>query len=444
MTAKDLINISYQSILAMSTSEGINASGKEEIYGCIFGRDSFITILKLLKVITNEDAGNNIDIAPLKEISKRALTTLISLQGKETNLESGEEPGKFIHEYRKEKYERLVNRPVRPWYLYPDKIMRNYDSLDSTPLGLIAIYKYWKATGDDTFLIKALPSVETALNWIITYGDRDKDHLLEYELPVDRIHGGLKVQSWTDSTESLQRHDGSFPEYPIAPVEVQGYAWLALKLWADFYGNTTHNYTESGKFSNKLRTHADLLKKKFNELFFFETEQLNFPAQALDGLKDQIQTITGNPLLLLWATYDNKGKPESIIEKDYIPHLVKRVFMSDMFEADAGIRTMSTKALTYISGQNSYHNGSFWPKLNGMGHEGLINWGYIEEANLLHSASLKPIEFFGSPVELYVKNERNMENEKPDDYLLYCNERGQESCRQQAWSAAATLDLLTI
>src|SRR6185369_15715785 len=180
----------YKSLLDLATDNGINASGKEEVYGCIFGRDSFITILKLLKVTANASISKDRDMDVFKDIVKRALLNLIELQGRETNIESGEEPGKFIHEYRTEKYDRLINRP-RPWYVYPDKILRNYDSIDSTPLGLIAIYRYWEQTKDDAFLLKALPAVEAGLNWLITYGDRDKDYLLEYELPKDRVHGGL-------------------------------------------------------------------------------------------------------------------------------------------------------------------------------------------------------------------------------------------------------------
>ena len=431
-----LRNTIYNSVLDLATDKGINASGKEEIYGCIFGRDSFITILKLLKVSANPNAQNNIDTAPLKKMSKTALETLITLQGKETRLESGEEPGKFIHEYRTEKYEHLVNKPDRPWYLYPDKIMRNYDSIDSTPLGLIAIHSYWKITKDNSFLLKALPAVESGLNWVITYGDRDKDQLLEYELPKERKHGGLVVQSWTDSTESLLQPDGSFPLYPIAPVEVQGYAWLALKLWADFYRNESQLYARTDNFSNKLQHQAIQMKKRFNELFLTESDGFNYPVQALDGAKNQIKTVTGNPLLLLWASYMNDGKPEAIIDNRYIPDLVARAFLPDVFVDDAGIRTMSTKAPTYIPGQNSYHNGSFWPKLNGMSHEGLQNWGFENEAEKLKKATLKPIEHFGTPIELYIKDDNGK-------YAPYENERGQQACRQQAWSAAAALDLLT-
>jgi glycogen debranching enzyme len=436
MNYSDLRTTIYQSILDLATDEGINASGKEEVYGCIFGRDSFITILKLLKVAANPTTTNDIDVSVFRDICKRALLTLIDLQGKETNIESGEEPGKFIHEYRKEKYERLINRP-RPWYLYPDKILRNYDSIDSTPLGLIAIYKYWELTKDTSFLIKALPAVEAGLNWLITYGDRDKDYLIEYELPKARVHGGLVVQSWTDSHEALRQADGVFPEYPIAQVEVQGYAWLALNLWADFYADTTHNYAKTENFSQKLRTQANHLKKQFNKTFLFSSDKFIFPAQALDGLKNQLQTVTGNPLLLLWAAYRNDNKTESILESSVVEQVVKRSFLPDLFDKTAGIRTMSSKSKTYNPQISSYHNGSFWPKLNGMAHEGLKNWGYEEEAELLKLATLKPIAYFGSPIELY-----NTSSE--GKYLLYQTHYGKRSCLQQAWSAASALDLLTL
>lgn len=426
----------YQIILELATEEGINASGKGDVYGCIFGRDSAISILKILKAVSNANASSTLDTTSLLVICRRALLTLVDLQGKQTNIESGEEPGKFIHEYRKDNYERLLTLDVKPWYIYPDGILRNYDSLDSTPLALIAIYRYWQMTNDSEFLLKVLPGVEAGLNWIITYGDLDKDQLLEYELPEIRKHGGLVVQSWTDSKESMMDKDGRFPQYPIAPVEVQGYAWLALKLWADFYADTTNSFAHTEQFAKKLLQQADSMKQRFNDVYMFEDTKLLFPAQALDGYKNQIKTVTGNPMLLLWASYKKNGKTESILDDDYISYLVKRSFMEDMFEADAGIRTMSTKSPTYIPDNKSYHNGSFWPKLNGMAHEGLMNFGYLGEAEKLKDATLTPIMHFGTPIELYIKHEI-------EKYVLY-NDNGQESCRNQAWSAAVALDLLTL
>lgn len=435
MNTNKLLKSIYETILDLATDKGINASGKDDIYGCIFGRDSAITILKILRVCSNNQAETEIESNRLLDICKRGLETLISLQGNETNIESGEEPGKFIHEYRPDNYERLL-KLEKPWYIYPDGRMRNYDSLDSTPLCLIAIYRYWDITHDDDFLLSVLPSVEKGLNWIISYGDRDKDYLLEYELPVNRQHGGLPVQSWTDSQESMIDVNGNFPRYPIAPVEVQGYAWLALQLWADFYGDNKLHYAKTRRFSRLLRLHAKSLKKQFNKFFIFKENSNYYAAQALDGNKNKIKTVTGNPLLLFWAAYKKNGRVTMIVERKYIDDIVQRAFTEDMFDADAGIRTMSTKADTYNSGTDSYHNGSFWPKLNGMSHEGLENLSYWHEADILKYATLKPIKYFGTPIELYIKTQNG-------EYDLYQNQNGQRSCREQAWSAAAVLDLLT-
>jgi len=416
----DLRQAFQKSLLDLSTSEGINASGKEDVFGCIFGRDSAITVLKILRAREHHPS------LKLLEISQRALLTLVQLQGKETNKESGEEPGKFIHEYRKEKLERFQQMNP-PWYIYPDNTIKNYDSIDSTPLTLIALYKYWQITGDSQFLVTVLPAVEAGLNWIITFGDLDKDVLLEYKLDPKRKHGGLSVQSWTDSNEALENEKGKMPEYPIAPIEAQAFAWLALRLWGDYYLN------QNPSFAKKLLSEARSLKEEFNKKFIIKDSGLFYGVQALDGYKKPIKTITANPLLCLWAAVRIGKRVESILDTELIDQFVKRGFKSDLFVPDAGIRTMSSTSKTFNPNQDSYHNGSFWPMLNGLIIEGLENFGYMKKASKLRKASIKPLVHFGTPIELYIK--------KGDKFLEYKNE-GQTSCKVQAWSAAAALDYL--
>lgn len=418
---------SYNCILELATPDGIHASGKTEAFGCIFGRDSFITILKLLRTT------NITPDSELIAICKRTLLTHVGLQGKVVNIESGEQPGKFIHEYRVDKYERLINRP-RPWYVYPDKKLRNYDSLDATPLGLIAIYNYWLQTKDNPFLLSVLSSVEQALRWIINYGDMDHDYLLEYELAKDRIHGGLVVQSWADSAASLANKDGELPPYPIAPVEVQGIAWLALKLWGEFY-KKDNRYVKNTSFGNQLLRHAAHLKNRFNSQFVIENKGKRYLAQALDGNKRQISTITANPLICLWSAYINNQQKVCIINKEFLSDIVDRAFLSDMFIPHAGIRTMSSESETFNPTERSYHSGSFWPMLNGLIIEGLENFDFAQQADLLKQAMLQPLNHFGSPIELYI--------EQNGTYGVYKSIWGQQSCTNQAWSAAAAYDVLT-
>ncbi len=411
----------YRCLIELATEDGINASGRDEAFGCIFGRDSAITIIKILRAHSLKPS------LPLLEISKRALLKLATLQGTQFNIDSGEQPGKFIHEFRKEKYEHLVKLNP-PWFVYPDGFLRNYDSVDSTPLTLIALYKYWQITQDQEFLITVLSSVEAGLNWIITFGDVDKDLFIEYDFPNTRRFGGLSVQSWTDSKESLLDSCGRMPKYPIAPVEAQAFAWLALKLWGSFY------LDHFPLFGQRLLSQADKLKECFNEHFIIQDEGFVFAAQALDGDKNQIKTITSNPLIALWASFQKNGKTEAIVEQDLVESFVNRGFMDDLFVPDAGIRTMSSKSPTFNPNQDSYHNGSFWPMLNGLIIEGLENFGFHKKASQLKQASSMPLHHFGTPIELYVK--------KDNTYMEFHSKSGQVSCKNQAWSAAAALDFL--
>src|SRR3989344_8675852 len=129
-TLKSLRELAYESLLQLETPLGINASGQGDRYAAFFGRDSAITCLKLLRVHKK----NPDDI--FLRIIRHTIQTAIRFQGKTINLKSGEKPGKIIHEYREKDYYQLTSK-TKPWYLYPDKTLRNYDSVDATPLFLI-------------------------------------------------------------------------------------------------------------------------------------------------------------------------------------------------------------------------------------------------------------------------------------------------------------------
>jgi len=420
MQSAQLRKLMYKTLEDLSSDEILLASAKDEVYGALFGRDSTITILKVIKVLEHHPNDK------LKAVCRKTLLKLIGLQGKIKNGKTGEEPGKFIHEFRTEKYEHLISGTF-PWFLHHDKTLKNYDSIDSTPLALIAIYKFYKLTKDEEFLSQAIKPVRYGLKWILKYADRDADGLIEYSFSARRKFGGLKVQSWTDSVESVQQADGTFPKYPIAPVEAQAYAWLATHLWADYFKKYDL------EFSLTLRSFARNIKKTFNKKYKIEDQGLVYFAQALDGDKKQIKTITANPLLALWSSYEKHGKHQSIIKRKYLADVIKRSFQKDMFVKDSGIRTMSSLSPTFNPNQDSYHNGSFWPFLNGLVYEGLVNFGFIEQALMLKRATLKPIKHFQTPIELYVKDKGG--------YKEYKNGNGQVSTRYQAWSAAAILHL---
>ena len=73
--------------------------------------------------------------------------------------------------------------------------------------------------------------------------------------------------------------------------------------------------------------------------------------------------------------------------------------------------------------------------LNGLIVEGLENFGFSQHAVLLQHAMLQPLQYFGTPIEVYI--------EQNGTYGVYRSQWGQQSCANQAWSAAAAYDVIT-
>ncbi|HTL39796.1 MAG TPA: amylo-alpha-1,6-glucosidase [Methylomirabilota bacterium] len=413
-----LWRIGFETIQELEQEQGILASGKEEIYGCIFGRDSLISALKLLR--TYSKTKNPYFLSLVKKI----LLNLATLQGTSVNIESGEEPGKMIHEYRPTNHEHLTQKETGPWYLYQDKIMRNYDSVDSTPLFLITSYRYIQASGDTETAAKLLPNVEKGLEWMRTFADINQDGFIDYHFHPNRQFGGLKTQSWMDSHESLFHDDDQPTPYPIAPVEVQAYVYLAYKLWANYF--TFSN----GQKSLELEKLAQQLKARFNKSFLLSSDKLEIAA-ALDGNGKPLRAARSSMGHILWAsvTQELDGYSDSILDYHLIPALVDRLLAPDLFEPEAGIRTLSS--LSHKYDPNSYHNGSIWPHDTAIIAEGMENFRYLKEAKLVRASLRKSWQHFGTAIELFVYS--------GGQHREYLTSSGRGACKKQAWSAASIL-----
>lgn len=422
--AKHLWNLGLDSIRMLETDQGILASSQQEIYNGIFGRDSLITSLKLLRVYKKTGVDDLIRIA------RKSLLTLAKVQGVKINIESGEEPGKIIHEYRPTNHEHLSKRPERPWFVYEDQALRNYDSVDSTPLFLISVYRYWQYTNDLEFIEQILPNVKAALEWIRIFGDSNGDGFVDYQMSKDRLSGGLTIQNWMDSLDSVFHETEGTLIYPMAPVEVQAYVYLALALWSKYF------VSSDPQLSQALWKQAVWLKKVFNEKYITTDPNGNiYLAWKLDGEGKQFRSVRSNMGHVLWASTNKRDDGEilSILDKKLVPHVVRRLMMPDIFEPIAGIRTLSILSRNFKP--NSYHNGSIWPHDNSMISEGFEIHGYKKEAEEVKQALLNSISHFDTPIELLVFIEGNFSD--------YCSSLGQKSCKIQAWSAAALLDTVS-
>ena len=168
----------------------------------LFGRDSLLTAWMTLPFDGSLAGG--------------VLTSLADLQGREDDPASEEQPGRILHELRRHGGSGAFSSRSR-----------YYGTVDATPLfvGLAAEAWRWRAIDEDA-LRAWRPAVGRAVDWVIGPGDSDGDGFVDYRR---RDPSGLANQGWKDSWDGITRADGTLPDAPLALVEVQGYAYAALR-----------------------------------------------------------------------------------------------------------------------------------------------------------------------------------------------------------------------
>jgi glycogen debranching enzyme len=305
-----------------------------------FGRDALMTCHQTLMI--NPD------------LTRTTLEVLAKYQAEEVDTWRDAEPGKILHEFRQGE---LANAHVIPHSPY-------YGSVDSTPLWLLLLGTYYRWTDDLGFCRELLPNVERALHWVDTYGDLDGDGFLEYQASSPR---GLTNQGWKDSHDSVVHADGKIAQGPIALAEVQAYTYMAKLRIADIYQALGRKEKAA-----ELRQQAAELKANFNERFWVESEQ--YFAEALDGEKRQVASVTSNPAHGLYC---------DIVDPERAHLMARRLLAPDMFSG-WGIRTLSKASVAY--NPMSYHNGSIWPHDNAFIGAGLKRYGHAKAANRLATA----------------------------------------------------------
>ena len=350
-------------------------------YLALFGRDSIWAARMLLPLST--------------EPARRTLRILARRQGNRVEVETAEEPGKILHEQRRDTHG-FGAMSLPPLY---------YGTIDATPLWICLLHDVWRAGVPSAEVTELLPALERALEWMINYGDADGDGFLEYE---DLSGRGLANQGWKDSADGIRFRDGRIAKGPIALCEVQGYAYEAAMAGA----TVLEAFGQAG--ADRYRSWGRALATQFRARFWCGQGESRYPALALDGDKQQVDTLSSNIGHLLGTGMLNTHEELLIARRVSSPALDSRLGLRTMAATDAGYAALS------------YHCGSVWPHDTAIVIAGLVRAGLSDHATGLIEGLLRASVAFEQRLpELWSGEGR------PVPYPA--------ACRPQAWSAASAV-----
>ncbi|HEX4203686.1 MAG TPA: hypothetical protein VHZ51_05735 [Ktedonobacteraceae bacterium] len=412
---------------SLQTPLGVTASGPDDHFYAIFGRDSLWTVMLALEAErTLREQERNSGHRPaftlaypawLQDFATTVLRGLASLQGQVVNDFNDEQPGRIVHEYWNPVPQnmRAAHWPVA------DGNGRYYGSFDATFLYVCTVARVTSFFDDAVLLAELWPSVEAALQWMLAWSDLDHDGRVEYQ-NRNPDGFGLNNQVWKDSGDSIRSREHAVLEHPLAWVEVQGYAWAAYDAYLEM---AQRRRALDAAREAEIRRRMDGLLHGLQQ-FRFAHEHV--PAMALDAEKNPIEVVSSNIGHLLWS---------GCLAREQAEHVWQRLAQPDMLTS-WGIRTLSEQA--YFYNPLKYHCGSIWPFDNAIIVSGLQRYGFTEDARYLANAILSAIRAFTGPVELYtvqpahwLRSHRIAEKWFLADYS--------DACSVQAWTTSAMLYL---
>ena len=296
-------------------------------FGWFFGRDSLYTLYAI---------NGYGDFA----LSKSELEFLIKRQ---------REDGKIMHEYSQ-------TAAAIDWRAFPYM----YAAADSTPLFLMAVADYVKASGDVDFLKTHRDAIEKA--WAF---ETDPAHDTDHDGIYDNSQGTGWVESWP----------GGMPHQEI---------YLAL---LDQQASSAVAYLESQlkneKESQAAQTRAETLARTINTEY--NDKSCYAFSRNMDGSLDRTNTVY--PALAWWDPAGGKAilaQPEGCLSQ----------FSEAALNTDWGLRDVANNENIYDG--MSYHQGSVWPLFTGWaalaeyrGGQPLVGYQLLmENANLTKAQDL--------------------------------------------------------
>ena len=357
-------------------------------FSTAFGRDAIITAWQMLWL---DDS-----------LARGVLRFLAANQATETSKFRDSQPGKIMHETRKGEMTSLGELPFG----------RYYGGVDTTPLFVALAGAYADSTGDMQLIDELWPNLLAAIGWMDNYGDSDGDGLIDYQRGEA---SGLHNQGWKDSQDSIFHADGSFPEGPIALVEVQGYAFVAYSKMARL-AERRGDVEAAGRWRARARQLQDLVERRF----WMEEEQ--FYGIAIDGAGRLCRVRASNPGHLLFCGLPSPERARNVAVQ----------LLSPPFDSGWGFRTLAVGEARY--NPMSYHNGSIWPHDTAIGIAGIARYGERRGAVRMMSELFETAVAFEMRLPELFCGFRRAPGEPPVAYPV--------ACLPQAWAAGSIFMLL--
>ena len=305
-------------------------------FGWFFGRDSLYTLYAI---------NGYGDFA----LSKAELEFLIHRQRAD---------GKIMHEYSQ-------TAADVDWQAFPYM----YAAADSTPLLLLAIEDYVKASGDTAFLTANREAIEKA--WAF---ETDPAHDTDHDGIYDNSQGTGWVESWP----------GGMPHQEIYLALLDQQASAAMAGLERLLG--------SADKSTAAQLRADTIAKTIEKEYYDPEKGCYAFSHNADGSQDRTSTVY--PAMAWWSGLQG-GKPILAHPDGCLRQLAEHTLNTDW-----GLRDVSNDEKIYDG--MSYHQGSVWPLFTG--------WASLAEYRggqplagyqmLMENANLTRFEDLGSDTEL--------------------------------------------
>ncbi len=402
--------------VAAGILEGNENKEEANLFNTVFGRDGLI-MLDFYQSIKH----TNKLIVP-DNLARSTLEFMASYQGVEHSQASEEELGKIFHEYRDYNDPIAVELAKSRGWAFP-----YYGGVDTT-FHYIKQLSHHLITHPEDKNYNIL-NHKNSVNYTF-----EESLMLAYEYTKSTIKGnlvqyhrlnsgGIEIQSWRDSYDSISNHEGELPSFEkdLALLDLQ---MIALEAY------------ESIKLVMPITKHKeiDILIAKLKqglELMWVPMEKGGFYGSGIQ--EDKIfDTVTSTNLILLQSDFITDEHKKAIFDHCY-----------PLLNVTNGIATLGTNENRYhISG---YHTGNVWLFDNVLCYQGLISSGYDIEAAQLKSKIINIISQTNCYPELV--GSTDVPNQYMIDVLDNDSSRYNRVCQPgqplQGWTIMAIASLLS-